>query len=72
MKRFIYEVAGYEFEGAEAFGKAWKDAKATAAGQGLPIYRTVIKGEAERHEVFTAGGCFLPVDMVKPEDVALF
>ena len=72
MKRFVYDVMGFEFEDTEAFGKAWKDAKEVATGLGVGIYRTVYNGETERREVYCKGGCFLPVEMVKPESVALF
>lgn len=72
MKRFVYDVMGFEWEDTEAFGSAWKTAKEVAKGLGVGIYRTVIKGETERREVYCKGGCFLPVEMVKPESVALF
>ena len=36
MKKFVYQVAGWEFVDTEAFGKAWKEAKAKT----LPLLRT--------------------------------
>lgn len=71
MKKFVYDVAGFEFEDTEAFGKAWREAKAKAAELHAAIYRTVIKTE-ERHEVFTAAGCFLSTDYARPDDVLVF
>ncbi len=71
MKKFVYEVAGFEFEDTEAFGKAWKEAKAKAAELHAAIYRTVIKTE-ERHEVFVVGGCFLSTDRADSKDVLVF
>ena len=68
MKKFVYQVAGFEFEDSEAFGKAWREAVGKAAELHSPIYRTVFKIE-ERHEVFTAGGCFLSTALARPEDV---
>lgn len=72
IKRFVYDVMGFEYEDTEAFGKAWKDAKEVAKGLGVGIYRTVYNDETERREVYCKSGCFLRVDLVKPESVALF
>lgn len=72
MKCFVYDVMGFEYEDTEAFGKAWKDAKEVAKGLGVGIYRTVYNGKTERREVYCKGGFFLRVDLVKPENVALF
>ena len=65
MKKFVYQVANYEFVDTEAFGKAWQEAKAKAAKLNAPIYRLVIKGENVRQEVFTKGGCFIRADLYK-------
>lgn len=72
MKRFVYEVMGFEYEDTEAFGKAWQDAKEVAKGLNVGIYRTVYRGDTVKREVFCKGGCFVRVDLVKPESVALF
>lgn len=61
MKKFVYQVAGYEFTDTIAFGKAWQEAKAKAAELNTKIYRIVIKGDKIRQEYFADGGCFLPV-----------
>ena len=72
MKKFVYQVAAWEFVDSVAFGQAWQDAKAKAAELGAPIYRLVIKGEKIQQEAFLKAGCFLRVDLVKPEDVKIF
>jgi len=72
MKKFIYQVAGWEFVDSEAFGKAWKEAKAKASEVGSPIYRLVIKGETVNQEVFLKAGCFLRVDLAQPKDLKVF
>ena len=72
MKRFVYDVMGFEFEDTEAFGKAWKDAKEVAKGLGVPIYRTVYDGEKERREVYYKGGCFNSIKFATADNVALF
>ena len=61
MKLFIYDVAGTEFVDTEAFGAAWKQARALATEKHCAIYRTVRKGEIEKREVLVTGGCFLSV-----------
>ena len=61
MKKFVYQVKGYEFTDTVAFGKAWQDAKAKAAELNATIYRMVIKGGEIRQEYFADGGCFLLV-----------
>ena len=52
MKKFVYQVAAWEFVDCVAFGQAWRDAKVKAAELGAPIYRLVIKGEDVRQEVY--------------------
>jgi hypothetical protein len=61
MKKFVYQVAGFEWTDTEAFGTAWKQAKEKAAELDKTIYRLVIKNGQVRQEYFTTGGCFLPV-----------
>ena len=58
-KDFYYNVNGTEFHDTVAFGKAWKEAKALGKEEHCPIYRTVVKGDNIRYEVFAKGGCFL-------------
>ena len=72
MKKFVYQVGGYEFVGFEAFGDAWKQAKAKAAELHAGVYRLVIKGEIIKQEVYINGGVFLSVDRVQPEQVLIF
>ena len=56
---FIYQVKGFEYRDTEAFGQAWKEAKAKAAELHTGIFRTVIKKGEERYEFFAKGGVFL-------------
>lgn len=72
MKKFVYQVNGYEFCGAEAFGDAWREAKEKAAELNAPIFRLVIKGEDVRQEYFAKGGVFLNVKFYSPEKVQNF
>jgi len=73
MKKFFYEVAGYEFCGDTAWGDAWKQAKAKATELNVAIYRTITEGDKEpRHEVYCTGGLFLSTKYAKPEDVKIF
>lgn len=72
MKKFVYDVAGFEFEDTEAFGKAWKEAKALAIEKHAAIYRTVIKDERETREVYYKGGCFNTVKFATPDNVMIF
>ena len=59
-KVFFYYVNGTEFVDTEAFGKAWRDAKALATEEHTCITRTVLTGEDNlRHEFFAKGGIFL-------------
>lgn len=72
MKKFVYQVAGYEFVDSVAFGEAWKEAKAKAAELNVSIYRLVIKDETVKQEVFVKAGFFLNVTLATPENVAIF
>ena len=72
MKKFVYQVAGFEFVDSVAFGEAWKEAKMEAAALHAPIYRLVIEGEKIRQEVFVKAGCFLRSDLANAESVAVF
>ena len=73
MKKFFYEVAGYEFCGETAWGDAWKQAKTKATELNAAIYRTITEGDKEpRHEVYCTGGLFLSTKYAKPEDVKIF
>ena len=71
-KLFIYEVMGYEFDDTEAFGKAWKEAKAKATELHCPIYRTVVRGEELESEVFYQAGVFNSVRFATAENVKIF
>ena len=72
MKKFIYDVNGIEYSGAEAFGEAWKQAKAEAIKRQSAIYRTVINGENVRREVYCKGGYFNSTKYTSPEEVKIF
>ena len=72
MKQFIYDVLGEEFVDTEAFGKAWREAKAKATALHAPIYRLVVKGEKVSEEVYVKGGCFLPTSLARITDVMIF
>ena len=72
MKKFVYQVAGLEFVDTEAFGVAWKLAKAAASQFHVPVFRLVIEGEKVREEVYVKAGCFLRSDLAKRENVAIF
>ena len=69
VKKFVYQVASWEFVDFEAFGKAWNDAKDKATELHKPIYRLVINDEDNiKQEVFCKGGCFVRVDLAKTEN----
>lgn len=72
MKKFVYQVGNYEFADTEAFGKAWKDAKAKAAKMHTAIYRLVIKGENVRQEVLYKGGVFNSVEFIRENNIEIF
>lgn len=72
MKKFVYEVAGFEFQDAEAFGAAWHAAKILATDKHVAIYRQVVKHGEIKNEVFCTGGCFLRTDLARPQDIKIF
>lgn len=72
MKKFVYQVAGYEFVDVEAFGQAWKDAKAMASKLHTPIFRLVIKGENVKEQVYYKGGCFNSIEFMRDDNVKIF
>ena len=72
MKKFVYQAAGWEFVDSEAFGQAWREAKAKAAELHTPVYRLVIKGEDVRQEVYYRGGCFNSIKFATEENVMVF
>lgn len=61
MKKFVYQVAGFEWVDTEAFGNGWKQAKEKATELHAAVYRLVVNGDKTRQEFFADGGCFLPV-----------
>ena len=69
MKQFVYQVGEFEFVDTEAFGQAWRDAKAKATERHMPIYREV---REVRREVFLTGGVFGNADMAQPKDIQVF
>lgn len=72
MKKFVYQVNGFEFIDTNAFGKAWQDAKAKAAELHCPIFRLVIKGDKVRQEVYYNGGLFNSVEFMREDNVKIF
>lgn len=72
MKKFVYEVGSYEFIGEDAFGDAWRAAKAKAAELHTAIYRSVVKNESVRREVYLNTGCFLAVELADPDSVKIW
>ena len=72
MKKFVYQVEGFEFVDIEAFGKAWKEAKAKAAELHAAVYRLVIDGEKVRQEVYVKAGCFLRSDLALVKNMMIF
>jgi hypothetical protein len=72
MKKFVYQVAGLEFVDTEAFGVAWKLAKAAASQFHVPVFRLVIKGEQVRQEVYYKAGCFNSIKFATKENVKIF
>lgn len=72
MKQFIYRVEGLEYADTEAFGKAWKEAKATATRLHAPVYRLVIDGDKVREEVFYSAGFFNSVKYATADNICIF
>ena len=72
MKKFVYQVAGWEFVDTVAFGEAWREAKFKASQLHEPIYRLVINGEEVRQEVYVKSGCFLRVDLAMIKNILVF
>ena len=72
MKKFVYQVAGWEFVDTVAFGEAWREAKFRATQLHTAIYRLVIQNGQVRQDVFTRGGCFLPVACAQSSRVMVF
>ena len=72
MKKFVYQVAGWEFVDTVAFGKAWREAKFKATQLHTAVYRLVIQNGQVKQDVFTRGGCFLPVTCVQSSCVMVF
>lgn len=72
MKKFVYQVAGFEYVGFEAFGDAWRQARAKATELHTAVYRLVIQNGQARQDVFTRGGCFLPVACAQTTRVMIF
>lgn len=72
MKKFVYQVEGFEFVDSEAFGTAWKAAKIKAAELHTAIHRLVIKGDEVRQESFCSAGIFARSDLTEPKDWKVF
>ena len=72
MKKFVYQVQGFEFEDTEAFGNAWQRAQFKAWELHTAIYRLVIDGDKTRLEGYVKGGCFLPVGLVTMKNIMFF
>lgn len=71
-KLFIYSVNGSTFEDTEAFGQAWRDAKAMATAEHTCITRQVVCGDTIRNEFYAKGGCFLNERFDEVDKVAVF
>lgn len=73
MKKFIYQVKGFEFEDSTAFGTAWAQAKVKATELHCPIFRQVIKTDGSiRQQVYYNGGCFNSVEFMREDNVKIF
>lgn len=73
MKKFIYQVKGFEFEDDTAFGTAWEQAKAKATELHCPIFRKVIKWEVSiQQQVFYKGGLFNSIEFMREDNVKIF
>lgn len=71
-KKFVYQVAGFEWVDTEAFGTAWKQAKAKATELHAAVYRLIIKGEDVKQEVYYKGGCFNSIKFATADNVKIF
>ena len=71
-KKFVYQVASYEWVDIEAFGAGWRKAKAYAKKIHAPVYRLVFREDEPVQEVFMQGGCFLRVDLAKEKSIMVF
>jgi hypothetical protein len=72
-KLFIYQVKpGFEFRGDSAWGEAWKAAKEVAMETHQGIFRTVVKGDEERHEYFAKGKMFVNIRFYKEGDLYIY
>lgn len=71
-KDFYYHVNGTEFHDTEAFGQAWKDAKALATEEHCSIERTVVRGDKISYEFYATGGCFLSQRFWEKDIVKIF
>ena len=72
MKKFIYQVASFEFVDSIAFGEAWKMAKAMAEKLHCPIFRITIKHGEEEMEVYYKAGCFNSIKFATADNVMIF
>ena len=72
MKKFVYQVKGFEFVDSTAFGTAWAQAKAKATELHCPIYRLVIKGDTVQQQVFYKGGLFNSIEFIREDNVEVF
>ena len=72
MKKFVYQVAGFEWVDTEAFGTAWKQAKTKATELHAAVYRLVIKDENVQQEVYYKGGCFNSIQFATADNVKIF
>jgi len=72
MKKFVYQVKGFEFVDNTAFGSAWQDAKAKAIELHCPIFRLVIEGESVKQQVFYKGGLFNSIEYMRADNVKVF
>lgn len=72
MKKFVYQVDGFEFVDTVAFGEAWREAKMEATALHVPIYRLVIEDGKVREEVYVKAGCFLRSDLALVKNVMIF
>lgn len=71
-KLFVYKVDGKVFQGHDAWGQAWDDAKAVAKDRHCPIFRSVVKGDKVDHQFFAKGGAFLSLRSYSPDKLYLF